>query len=296
MIKPFPKIFAIGARYIPDIFEGEVEITEKIDGSQFVFGKVNGVLHMRSKGAIVYKDAPEKLFAEAVNYIVSIEGRLPDNTIFYCEYLKKPKHNVLAYDRTPKNHLILFGISSADDYFNDDLEKWATALEIESVPVLYKGSIGSAEKLLELLAITSVLGGQKIEGVVVKNYKKTVLVGGQVMPIMAGKYVSEQFKEVHQRDWGKENTGKGKFEVYAEQFNSAARWNKAVQHLKEKGKLESAPQDIGILMAEIKNDIMLEEKENIKEWLWQTFSREIMAKAINGFPEWYKKQLLEGSF
>jgi hypothetical protein len=50
MIKAFPKIFAIGQDYIKDIFDGEVEVTEKIDGSQFVFGKLAGELYFRSKG------------------------------------------------------------------------------------------------------------------------------------------------------------------------------------------------------------------------------------------------------
>lgn len=38
----FPKIFAVGTSYIQDLLNGEVEVTEKVDGSQFVFGKING--------------------------------------------------------------------------------------------------------------------------------------------------------------------------------------------------------------------------------------------------------------
>jgi len=49
LINAFPKIFAIGTDYISNIFDDEVEITEKIDGSQFAFGKVNGELFMRIK-------------------------------------------------------------------------------------------------------------------------------------------------------------------------------------------------------------------------------------------------------
>ena len=49
MIKAFPKIFAIGQDYIKDIFDGEVEVTEKIDGSQFVFGKLAGELYFEVK-------------------------------------------------------------------------------------------------------------------------------------------------------------------------------------------------------------------------------------------------------
>jgi len=54
------------------------------------------------------------------------------------------------------------------------------------------------------------LGGCKVEGVVVKNYAKQFLLGGQPMPLMMGKFVSENFKEVNQKTWKGEHTGKGK--------------------------------------------------------------------------------------
>ena len=54
MIPPFPKIFTIGTRYVQNIFDDEVEITEKIDGSQFCFGKINSTVYVRSKGATLY--------------------------------------------------------------------------------------------------------------------------------------------------------------------------------------------------------------------------------------------------
>ena len=37
-IQSFPKIFHIGESMIQNLFKGEVEITEKLDGSQFDFG------------------------------------------------------------------------------------------------------------------------------------------------------------------------------------------------------------------------------------------------------------------
>ena len=111
MIGAFPKIFAIGSDYICDIFKEEVEITEKVDGSQFCFGKLDGETFMRSKGKQQFVESPDKMFKEGVDYIWSIQERIPEGMAFYCEYLKKPKHNVLAYDRVPKNNLILSGAS-----------------------------------------------------------------------------------------------------------------------------------------------------------------------------------------
>lgn len=296
MIGAFPKIFAIGTTYIKDIFKNDVEVTEKVDGSQFGFGKVNGELIVRSKGQQLNLLSPEKMFSAGVDYVKSIEHKLPDNKFFYAEYLQRPKHNVLTYSRVPKNHLILFGIMNLDASFEDNLEYWADKFDIESVPVIYRGNISSPDFLKGLLERDSILGGAKIEGVVVKNYSQQFLLGGQPIPIMAGKFVSEAFKEVHRNNWGKENTTKGKFETFKESFCTEARWQKAIQHLKEVGDIESSPKDIGKLIVEIHRDIEHEEKENIKEFLYNEFKREIVGTATKGFPEWYKEQLLKSNF
>src|SRR5690348_10685739 len=102
MIPSFPKIFAVGSEYIPSLFDGDVEVTEKVDGSQFSFGLFLGQLEMRSKGAIIQPDYPPKMFELAVAHVLSIADRLPDNTQFFCEFLSKNKHNVLTYKSTPK--------------------------------------------------------------------------------------------------------------------------------------------------------------------------------------------------
>lgn len=299
MIKAFPKIFAIGQDYIRDIFQDEVEITEKIDGSQFVFGKVGGQLFLRSKGANLYKENPDKMFKKACEYIQSIESILPDNMVFYCEYLSKPKHNTLAYERTPKNNLILFGVADTSEKFiakYQDLEVWANRLQIEVVPIIFKGFVEKAEQLFEMINKVSILGGANMEGVVVKNYAKPFLLGGQPIPLMAGKYVSEKFKEVHQKEWSKEQTIKGKFDAFKDGFRTEARWEKAVQHLAEKGILDNSPKDIGLLIKEAQVDIEEEEKDNIKNFLYNEFAPEIYRYAVRGLPEWYKERLSKSSF
>lgn len=296
MFSAFPKIFAIGTDYISDIFDGEVEITEKVDGSQFSFGKVDGELFMRSKGTQQHIDNPDKMFKQAVDYVVSIQDLLPDNIVFYCEYLNKPKHNVLTYERVPKNNLILFGVCDKTRKFENDYADWEVKLNIDCVPTLFKGKIGSPDELLKLLETDSCLGNTKIEGVVVKNYAKPFLLGGQPIPLMAGKFVSEAFKEVHRKNWKSENTGKGKWVLFVEGFRTDARWLKAIQHLSEKGQIEYEPRDIGKLMKEVKQDIEAEEKENIKKFLWKEFGGEVLRKSTAGFPEWYKEYLLKRSF
>lgn len=294
MISSFPKIFAIGNARINEIFFDEVEVTEKIDGSQFVFGKINGELHFRSKRAILYKENPQKMFREGIEYISSKKDLLPNGIVFYSEYLQKPKHNVLVYNRVPKNNIALFGaIDYTKQTMLSDYWKYADQLEIDRVPILHIGKVNKIEELHGLLDKESILGGPKIEGIVVKNYKKELFVGDIFLPLLSGKYVSEKFKEVHNKDWKKNNCTKGRFELFKESFRTEARWEKAIQHLREKDELENDPRDIGKLLKEIQNDIEVEEKENIKEYLYNEFKREIMSTAIKGFPIWYKNKLLE---
>jgi hypothetical protein len=300
MISAFPKIFALGSPQIERIFNGEVEITEKIDGSQFCFGLIDNELVMRSKGKIIYRDCVDKMFSKAVDYVVSIENKIPNNTIFYCEYLRNPKHNVLSYGRIPKNNLMLFGVSTPERKFVSiyiNLRDFADLLEIERVPLLDITTITNSDDLKTYLNMNSILGNVKIEGIVVKNYNtSTIITENVILPIMSGKYVSETFKETHKKNWSKENTSKGALEIFKEQFRTEARWLKAIQHLKDDNKLEFSPRDIGKLLKAINIDIQAEEEENIKNGLYKIFKSEILRYANKGFPEWYKEQLLEKAF
>lgn len=295
-ISAYPKIFAIGQDYIRDIFKGEVEISEKVDGSQFSFGKVGGEIWVRSKGAQLYFENPEKMFLEAITYVDEIREKLPDDTIFYCEYLKKPKHNTLAYTNIPKNHLALFSVMRVDRTFDQDLEKWSEFLGIDRVPIFFKGVVKEVAEIHDYLERESYLGGQKIEGIVVKNYSQPFLLGGQPIPLMAGKYVSERFKEVHNKRWNKEESGKSRLQLFFDGFRTEARWKKAVQHLRDKSELDNSPKDIGSLIKEVHIDIEEEEIENIKNELYKEFKSQIMRTATFGLPEWYKNRLLESSF
>ena len=298
MISAFPKIFALGDPKIVGLFDGPVEVTEKVDGSQFVFGRVDGELVMRSKGRQLYRETTDKLFAPAIAHVLSIEHALPDNTVFYTETLWAPRHSTLHYDRVPKNNIAAFGCMDAKTQRLvpvDDFKAMASCLCIDTVPVLYKGIVSSPDKLMAFLDGVSYLGGQKIEGFVVKNYGKELFLGGSVFYVLSGKYVSEAFKEVNKKNWRKDNTGKGRFEVLCENYKTPARWNKAILHLDERGELERSPRDIGKLIKEVHSDIAEEEKDKIKDQLWAMFSKDVLRTAVNGLPEYYKQRLAESA-
>lgn len=299
MIHSFPKIFSLGTTYIENIFNDEVEVSEKIDGSQFNWGKINGELFMRSKGAQLFLENPQKMFKKAIDYVISIQDKLPDNTVYYAEFLNNPSHNILKYGRVPQNNLILFGISDEKGNFEKTygvIKACADKIDIETVPLLFEGKIENQDNLLKFLENESCLGGTKIEGIVVKNYKNPFLLGGQPIPIMMGKFVSEEFKETHKNRWGRDFTAKGRWQTFVESFKTEARWLKGIQHLAEKGELENSPRDIGKLIKEIQQDIEIEEKEDIKEFLWKEFGQEVLRYSTKQFPEFYKKQLLKRSF
>ncbi len=295
-ISSYGKVWAIGHKGIEDLFAGPVVIQEKVDGSQFSFGFINGELCFRSKNQQIYQ-GQISTFSPAIDYICSVAGHLPRNHVFRGEFLAKPKHNTLKYDRIPRNHIALYDIVDLDHQTYatvKDLDYWAGVLELEAVQNFGLVKISSPEQLLSYLEKESALGGQLLEGVVCKRYDYF----DQYSHPAKGKFVSEAFKETHTKEWKKDNPGRSDvLEQIVDAYRSPARWMKIVQHLRDDGKLENDPRDIGMILKAINVDILEECEEEIKEalfkWAWKTrISRGVTA----GFPEWYKQLLLEGAF
>lgn len=295
----YPSIYALGHRAIADLFKEPVIVEEKIDGSQFSFGvfEIEGerVLKCRSKGAQINVIAPDGMFKLAVETVQKIADQLTPGWTYRGEYLMKPKHNALAYDRTPKDHIILFDIAVGPDYYvsYEAKAQEAERLGLEVVPRIYQGIVEDAQQFRSYLETTSCLGGQKVEGVVIKNYTRF---GIDKKPLM-GKFVSEAFKEVHAREWKESNPRQGDIlERLIESLRTPARWNKAIQHLREAGVLEDSPKDIGLMMKEVPQDVEKEEREFIAsklyEWAWPHIRRGV----VRGLPEWYKERLVEQQF
>lgn len=302
MITAFPKIMAFGHKTVRDIVDGPVEITEKLDGSQFAFGKVEGVLQVRSKGRVMDTSYPDSLFTEGVEYVLRIQDKLQDGFVYYCEYLKKPKHNTLKYNAIPRNHLMLFGATTfSDGEFiskHDVLARLAEEIDVDVAPLMYHGQMQSnvMDHLHALLDNESYLGGPKIEGVVVKNYAKPYLLADRYLPLMSAKFVSEAFKEVHNATWKGDHTTAGGLEHLKEQYRTEARWVKAVHTMRDNGDLLEEPKDIGSLIRLVHTDILEECKEEIKDALWALFRKEIMGSSTRGLAEWYKERLVNEAY
>lgn len=304
-------IFSIGHRAVKELFTVPVQIQEKVDGSFFAFGlfpllepagaflkEVSGVydLKVRSKGAVMEPDAPQALFIPAVNTVKSIQHLLHPGWQYRGETLAKPKHNALSYDRTPKGNIILFDVLTDEETYlpYEELCAEAKRLDLEVVPQLFAGKVDSADQLRQYLGLTSVLGGQKIEGVVIKPLQPLY---DPDKKMLFGKFVSEAFKEVHRKTWGENNLGpRDIINQLADQFKSPARYQKALIHLRERGVIQDSPRDICWLIREVLADILKEHADEIKETLFNYAWSPISHKISKEIPTWYKEQLLLKQF
>lgn len=316
----YSSIFNLGHKAIQDLLKGEVRVEEKIDGSQFSFGifeetvayaipiegrpgildyveKEEKVIKVRSKGAVMHPDAPEKMFTSAVETVKRLADQLKVGWTYRAEFLAKPRHNALAYDRVPAGHLIIFDINSGEEEFlsYDDKKAEAERLGLEVVPLLFEGIIPDIARFREFLEIDSVLGGQKIEGVVVKP--KGYDLYGRDKKVLMGKFVSEAFREVHSATWKQDNpTNRDIMALVADKFTTPARWNKAAQHLRERGELAEDVTDIGKIMKEVPEDVLKECEEEIKAILFSYAWPHIRRSLTRGLPEWWKELLLKRAF
>lgn len=268
----------------------------------FVEDKTTGffTLRMRSKGAELLESTQDKLFKPVVAHFVNQQYLIQENYPnywFYGETLAKVKHNTLEYERVPLNNFALFGAKrpNGDFVFWDELEYIAAKLQVDVVPLIFSGVREKLEleELKTILDRESYLGKAKIEGIVIKNYAEQLLIGGQLVPLLAAKYVSEEFKEKHSEGWA---SYADKWTLFMESFRTEARWKKAVQHLREKGELTLEPKDIGNLLKEINVDFLEEAKQDWMEGAFKHYWKDQSRVLTRGFPEWYKEQLVKGAW
>ncbi len=308
----YNKILTLGSAYTDNALVGNIMVQEKVDGSQFRFGiDEEGNLVIGSKGTIIGHPDENKMFKEGAGYITSIEHivkKFPPNSYFYAEYLQKPKHNVLKYNHVPTNHLVLFDAIVGGRYITnrEELGQYAVTLGIDLIPELWRGNIVQYMKdknekgysnpldfLKRIIETTqSYLGDELVEGVVIKNYTETIILGGKVFPLFT-KFVRTHFKERHDIEWKTCIGVKGRIDEFINSFKNEARWQKAIIHMKEKGLFTNTPKDIGPLIGLVRKDIEEEEQETIKNYLYKEYKDNILRKAVQGLPEWFKDQLLK---
>jgi hypothetical protein len=262
------------------------EITEKIDGSQISWRKKNGELSIYSKNYQIYPSLKpvQKTFKPAVTYLLSICDKIAVGYIYYGETLATPRHNVIRYSRIPNNNLVLWAVNDLP------LNKWLNQFELKheakSLSIEYLIPLNTEEDPVN----ESCLGGV-IEGVV---YSYLI---NNSRDIIKFKKVNEAFYEIRQQSKENKNLLRGAqtdtWGEFKNRFKTEARWNKAIQHLRDQGVLENKESDIGLLCKETMCDILLEEEKTIQDFFNKTFRKELLKHAITGLADYYKNYLIE---
>lgn len=282
MFEPYPKIVQVGRKDFTYSGSCDVDIEEKVDGSQISFGIAEGKLVVYSKGSRVNIDAPG-MFSNGVSFIKTIAPILPDNIVVRGEYLQRPRHNVLVYDRVPKGHVVVFDVMNSDGSYmtHEGKKAFASLLGLETIPLLHTGPYKPA-MFAGMLETLSFLGGQKIEGIVVKPHDRGVI-GKYVAPAFKELMTGKRFKSLPPRD--------AIIATLTAELAADARWQKAVIHLRERGELTGSDRDIGPLMKEAGKDMHDEcatyVRDRLFAWAWPQISK----AALRALPEWYQKSL-----
>jgi hypothetical protein len=286
-INSYPSVWQYGHKAITDLLRDEVVIEEKVDGSQFSFGVIDGVLECRSHNRQIDMSDPDKMFGKAIETAKELANSLIPGWIYRGEYLQKPKHNTICYDRTPTKSIILYDIQKGiEDYLTyDDLCIEATRIGLEVVPLYATGKFASIDDLRPFLDRKSVLGDVQVEGIVIKNYSLFTV----DKKVAMGKIVNTDFIEKNQTNW---RTGIDIIGAIGGEYRNEARWQKSVQHLAEDGLLKNEASDIGLLFKYVTTDILKECESEIKDKLFNHYWKDISKTATRGLPEWYKQKLM----
>lgn len=297
MMSGYPKVYNAGRAEVSEVLNGDVVIEEKLDGSQFSFSNDNGTLKVRSHHAELLIENPGGMFKDAVEFVKKQfeAGKVPVGLVFRGEAFRGKKHNLLEYGKVPEGNVAIFDIQDPDGAFLNRKEKVGMAqhLGFDVVAAVYEGP-GDAitQAMLDgFMALKSFLGGTQVEGIVVKNCQPD---GG----VMLAKIVGDKFREeMKSSKRTKVKIGQGPIEALvtemAKNLSNEARWNKAILHLEEQGKIKHDKSDIGEIIKEVQADILSENKliEKAQEKALEIIQRTFRVAASAGIAPWYIQKI-----
>ena len=293
----YGKIYSLGHRAVRDLLNFPVQVQEKVDGSQFSFGVRDGLLHMRSKRAVIHQGGQNGQFQMSVDTACDLfdNGKLEEGWTYRGESITRLRHNHMVYGRIPAGGIILFDIDRGEEDLLNYIELGfaALALGLEVVPMFEAGKIESLEDLTSICNQKSILGGDKnIEGIVIKPIGP--IFDEHTGKTLRAKLVTDEFKETQTKSWKVANPNRNEFiELLVKGLATEARWRKAIQTLRDEGLLDDSPKDIGPLLQEINRDILDEEGDAIAAALLKHFWKKIISRGVTrGFPDFYKKHLI----
>ena len=154
-----------GKEFVDKLFNQIVTVSEKLDGSIFAFEK-----NLTDEGISFYKrdqDNPiskidrilMSYYERPINYIESlspeIRSQIPNGWRFGMEYFCDNKPVNLAYQREPKNGLVLTHVIVKNEIGEPvrtivekkELDYWADLLEVERSPIIFQGMLNEDQKI-----------------------------------------------------------------------------------------------------------------------------------------------------
>ena len=193
-MKKYMDIIRLGHKSTVGVLnEGDnITITEKLDGSNASFKKENGIIKAFSRNTELNEENNLREFYQWTQTLnVNL---LLDNVIYFGEWLVK---HTISYPLDKLNKFYLYDIYNENysTYLDFSFVQYeANKLNLNLIPLFYKGKYESFEHLKSYVGKTA-LGGEKGEGIVVKNVGYKNKYGNQIFV----KLVHEDFIEVQKQ-------------------------------------------------------------------------------------------------
>lgn len=281
--KPFPNFLGKIERGTIEDFKDVVEVTEKMDGSYFQFGWYNGEFRYRTKGTLDVDGINDKMFMRIIDILVENKDtfRFAEEVVFCCEYFRGSRHNKIKYtfEEDVPHLFIIKTVKRVKEYYSlqskpgeavidiammeynwKENEETKYAFEFNDCPLVisYVPLLDIKDEKGDPFRMTEGRFGAIREGVVIKNSK------GERF-----KFVNDNFKEVtSRRKKRKPIEVDSIFTHYMEGLPN--RVDKAIFRLKEQG-IEFTKEQFGRIIGDTVKDLLLEERENIKEEVFKFY-------------------------
>lgn len=154
-------------KFLNELEKKEIIVYEDIQGST-IYVKYTGDKFIIKPKSLKFDElnfvdlSIQKYYNKAYYFFHSLPSYVTEllnkNWWFCFEYLPDEQPANIKYDRVPKNNLILSCIVKGDKYiYNlDEIEEYARLLEVDSLPILFKGELNSKQlELINLFLVTS---------------------------------------------------------------------------------------------------------------------------------------------
>jgi len=248
MFKKYPSIERLGHddnREILMFPDDMLFIEEKVDGGNGSFWLEEDGIHLGSRNRDLTLENDDKMFALQQswlkNHLIEKKIKLNPEYIYYIEFMQQ---HTIAYTNVP--HVIGLDIrlkyAKNQEGFGLFLAREAreqefVRLEIENVPLIWKGKVGELTKLSirDLIPKSKYYDGFA-EGIVIKNYSRKAREGNHQL---YAKLVRDEFKEDNRAVFGNVKDKNSDTSKIIMQFCTDARIRKAILHFLDEGdKLE----------------------------------------------------------